>query len=348
MTEEELESRLAENAIDFLERAIDEFKERPKYSIINFYSAVELFLKARLLHEHWSLIVLKDPDRHKFESGDFVSVSFDGLCERLRRVVQSALPDGVQRNFDVVRKHRNRMVHFFHHANDNRGAEIEAVAGEQLRAWYDLHELLISQWSPIFDEYSDRFIGIEEKLKGHREYLQAKFEALGPKIDAEKKLGVKFDMCSSCYFDAARVSSIIGSLHESKCLVCGYQEKGLDYECPECGKTSELDDGGRFVCFACGHKDDEQQIVESINEFKATKDNYFDAMVPANCSECEGYHTVVEYKDHFLCVRCFRVTEGLEQCGWCGEYNNGDMRESSYVGCGICDGAAGWHANKDD
>jgi hypothetical protein len=146
MTEEELKSRLAENAFDFLERAIDEFKGRPKYSIINFYAAVELFLKARLLHEHWSLIVLKT-HRQKFESGDFVSVSFEGMCERLRKVVQSALPEGAQRNFDVVRKHRNRMVHFFHNATEDQGAKTESVAGEQLRPWCDLHDLRNSNHS---------------------------------------------------------------------------------------------------------------------------------------------------------------------------------------------------------
>ncbi|HEX4556398.1 MAG TPA: hypothetical protein VH249_20580 [Xanthobacteraceae bacterium] len=76
-------SRLIENALDFLTRAIDEFEGAPKYSIIHFYAAIELFLKARLLDEHWSLIVSKEPDRAKFESGDFVSVAFDTICIRL-------------------------------------------------------------------------------------------------------------------------------------------------------------------------------------------------------------------------------------------------------------------------
>jgi HEPN domain-containing protein len=41
-----------ENAFDFLETAIEEFNEKPKYSILHFSTAVELFLKARLIHEH--------------------------------------------------------------------------------------------------------------------------------------------------------------------------------------------------------------------------------------------------------------------------------------------------------
>jgi hypothetical protein len=50
---------LVANAIDFLTLATEEFEGRPKHSIIAFHSAVELVLKARLMHEHWSLVVGK-------------------------------------------------------------------------------------------------------------------------------------------------------------------------------------------------------------------------------------------------------------------------------------------------
>jgi hypothetical protein len=110
--QEEWQTRLTDNAIDFLNRAIDDFKAQPKYSIINFHTAVELFLKARLLREHWSLIVLKSPDRQKFEAGDFISVPFDEACVRLQNIVQSPVPERARKNFDAIRKHRNKMVHF--------------------------------------------------------------------------------------------------------------------------------------------------------------------------------------------------------------------------------------------
>jgi hypothetical protein len=57
VTPELLRDRLVANAIDFLRRAINEFKKDPKYSIIHFSAAVELLLKARLMAEHWSLVV---------------------------------------------------------------------------------------------------------------------------------------------------------------------------------------------------------------------------------------------------------------------------------------------------
>lgn len=147
----EWQTGLTNNAIDFLNRAIDDFKAQPKYSIINFHTAVELFLKARLLREHWSLIVSKSPDRQKFDAGDFMSVTFDEACVRLQNIVQSPVPERARKNFDAIRKHRNKMVHFFHDADSGIGPAIEVIAREQLRAWYgraNPYEMLWMKSSP--------------------------------------------------------------------------------------------------------------------------------------------------------------------------------------------------------
>ncbi len=340
-------SHLIENAIEFLARAIDEFQSQPKYSIINFYTAVELFLKARLLHEHWSLVVSKDPDRQKFETGDFASVTFDEACSRLQKVVQSPIPDSARKNFETIRKHRNKMVHFFHQGRRSDFI-IEAIAREQLRAWYDLNQLLTVQWVSVFQAYGSQLAAIEAKLRGHREYLRAKYDSFLPSIAELRSRGVAFRTCGSCGFEAAQVSEKLGDLLQSKCLVCGYQVGWFDYECTECGERSPLYEGGEFNCARCGHKEDEQMIIDGINEFIATKHNYFEAEVPANCSECQGYHTVVEYKDHYLCVVCFALTDALEACGWCAEFNNGDMEDSDWKGCSVCDGKKGWESDRDD
>jgi hypothetical protein len=340
--------RLIENALDFLARAIDDLKEQPKHSIINFYSAVELFLKARLLQEHWSLTVSKDADRQKFEAGDFVSVSFETACERLQNIVQSPISPSARRNFDAVRKHRNKMVHFFHEADQAPANKLEAIAREQLRAWYDLHKLLTVQWSPIFDGYESKFKEIEKKLKGHREFLRAKFHDLAPAIKLEQSRGSVFKGCGSCSFKATRVTGIIGDLSDGQCLVCGYRDQWFAYTCSECSKVSSLREGGEFVCPHCNHKDNTEAIFDNINEFVATPDNYVDALVPANCAECESYHSVAEYKDQFLCVVCFCVTEHVAACGWCSEYGNGDMEHSSLFGCSLCDGSVGNQMSKDD
>jgi len=118
MTPKDLLERLVENAMDFLSQSIEEFDESPKYAVIHFHAAVELFLKARLMAEHWSLVVSKrkDPDWDKFVSGDFLSVSLDEAADKLDKVIRSGLSKQELETLRRLTKHRNKMVHFFHGA----------------------------------------------------------------------------------------------------------------------------------------------------------------------------------------------------------------------------------------
>src|SRR4051812_44192212 len=79
--------KLVENGLDFLQRSLSEVKKNPKYSVIHFSSGIELLLKARLLHEHWSLVVVKPGEitKQQFLSGDFESVSPRKCMERIEQ-----------------------------------------------------------------------------------------------------------------------------------------------------------------------------------------------------------------------------------------------------------------------
>jgi len=278
--------------------AIDGFESQPKYSIINSYSAVELFLKARLLHEHWSLVVAKEPDKQRFDVGDFQSVTFEEAFKRLRNIVQSPLPEPARESFDAIRKHRNKMVHFFHEA-DRSTTSIEAVAAEQLRAWYQLNVLVLRQWRGAFSDLSTSFSQIEKKLTRHKEYLNAKFLDLSPELEELAAAGTVIAACPSCGFKAAEEIEILNGLFQYTCKLCRHHASLLDYECPSCQKVSKIDDGVGFVCGACGHTDSEDEVIERLREVAGSE--------PANCFECSGYHTVIEYDGKYLCVQCFDV-----------------------------------------
>ena len=56
---------LVRNGIDFLEKAMLQLENEPKYSVINFYTAVEIFLKAPLVHDHWTLTMMARLGRRK-------------------------------------------------------------------------------------------------------------------------------------------------------------------------------------------------------------------------------------------------------------------------------------------
>ena len=119
MNKELMFNHLVENALDFLNKAILELNDYPKYSVINFHASVELFLKARLMAEHWTLVIAKrqDPDWDKFIAGDFQSASLDEAANRLAKVIRSGLTKREHEVFRRVTKHRNKMVHFFHEAH---------------------------------------------------------------------------------------------------------------------------------------------------------------------------------------------------------------------------------------
>lgn len=48
---------LIDNGLVFLDKAREELQDSmPKFSIVSFWTAVEILLKVPLLHEHWSLV----------------------------------------------------------------------------------------------------------------------------------------------------------------------------------------------------------------------------------------------------------------------------------------------------
>lgn len=48
---------LINNGLDFLDKAREELEaSKPKFSVVSFWTAVEILLKVPLAHEHWSLV----------------------------------------------------------------------------------------------------------------------------------------------------------------------------------------------------------------------------------------------------------------------------------------------------
>ena len=163
MNQQDLLTRVVENAMDFLSRSISEFDGSPKYSVIHFHAAVELFLKARLMAEHWSLVVSKrqDPDWNKFVAGDFISVSMNEAADKLDRVVRSGLTKQELNTFRGLTNHRNKMVHFFHDAvtvEENEELRRD-IAKEQLTAWFLLYKILTNRWADIFSPWAKKLAG---------------------------------------------------------------------------------------------------------------------------------------------------------------------------------------------
>jgi hypothetical protein len=170
--------RVIENAFDFLETAIEEFDTKPKYSIMHFSTAVELILKARLIDEHWSLIVADKPEKAKFEKGDFRSITIKESIEKIRNVLGDDFPEDYQKALLEIANHRNKLVHFFHDQVGKDARSIaEKVAREQCTGWLYLSRL-INKWEDTFEKYQDKVTELNGKMKKHHVFLSTVYEKI--------------------------------------------------------------------------------------------------------------------------------------------------------------------------
>jgi len=363
MNKKELFDSLVENALDFLARSIDDLNTSPKSSVINFYSAVELFVKARLMHEHWTLIVSKpqDADLDKFIQGDFISVTLDEAASRLAKAVKSGVPRPELEAFQQVKKHRNKMVHFFHQAHSTKTGTTpsqqtvalrQKVAKEQLTAWYLLHRMLTTRWLDVFAPWSAKINEADALLRRHHDFLKVVFDNKQSEISNRKKQGCVIEDCPSCGFQSFIHETDLGVLYDAQCAVCGFSEECIVVECKECQKTVRFVNDGWTTC-DCGCQLEPDDLVSELFRLdfagSPMRDDEHSPRQGGNCGSCGGYHTVVEMPHGgYFCAGCFESFDEIEQCEWCNEPNTGDMEDSFFRGCGACEGRAGWDSDKDD
>jgi len=333
MNKEQILKRLVENALDFLFKAILEINEQPKFSIIHFYAAVELFLKARLMNEHWSLVITKrqEPDWDKFTKGDFQSVSLGEAAIRLKKIVRSSLSNPELKAFNDIAIHRNKIVHFFHASQSKEESDKfkRSIVKQQLIAWYFLHQLLTVQWKSEFSAWKEDIAKLDSSLRQLHDFLQVVFNNMKPEIETLKSEGVRFEKCPSCDFESQEHDDSDSNIYSARCLVCGFVEHCLNIECPDCGTRITLRKEALATCHSCGKHFEPEQVADLVS----------DSDDVGNCSYCDGYHTVVPTdNDEWICTQCFEVFESIEDCEWCHELNTGDMENSYLEGCNCCEG----------
>jgi hypothetical protein len=376
---------LVQNAFDFLKHSIEEFDTAPKYSVIHFCAAVEILLKARLLKEHWSLVISK-PEEAKlddfFKAGKFQSVTLEGARKRLCNIANDDIGDKAYNSFHALAEHRNKMIHFFHpDVDDTKEAKAQIVA-EHCRSWCCLLRLL-ERWDTYFHDFRSDIKQADSMMKKHREYLSAKFEALKPDLDDARKAGYMPKECSACGFDAAVPETNGNPIVPLKCWVCDHTETHFEFKCPHCGKTIVIVNGRIYANCPhpqCGGAIEAEHLKSVLTDWRAQSgvdiepEHLMDALTDhdaaysdsldgddswgtINC-QCGAYQTVIRLikrdskgaikRDNarFLCASCLEIFDHIERCEWCNEYNTGNMENSYVFGCKCCDGQLGWE--KDD
>lgn len=343
------------NAFDFLGRSIDELEAHPKYSVIHFYSAIELFVKARLLKEHWTLIVARpeQADRARFQRGDFQSVGLKEANGRLEKVATDGLLDEELKCFEGLCQVRNQMVHFAHAAQgdgDEAKKEMERIVAAHARGWFYLHRLLTGRWREHFADYEQAAQQMDGRMRKQTKYLEQKFQLLKDDINAAKAAGSYFMHCPSCGFESFKAGELVW-IGVGQCLTCGFSASVMALECvnEECAKPILLV-GGNEWCPECAHNYTPEQIAEVLDEnnnLKLTDYHDPDDLSHVGCGSCDGYATVVPLStDEWFCTDCFDIEETVGQCDWCTGYSTHIPEHSYLSGCSQCEGRAGYE--KDD
>jgi hypothetical protein len=354
LTPDQQFKRICENGFGFVSTAIEQLWENGspdtlKYSVINFYSGVELLLKARLMHEHWSLIVA-DPskaDIDEFLNGEAQTVGLKQAVQRLKKAARVSVPTNAVNSFDELRIHRNRMVHFYHpiEVNDlDQGKQRDAVVFEQCRGWFYLRRLLGDEWHDVFERFQQDVQDINSGMKHHREYLRTVYEQIRPDLENEQRNGAFLAPCSACGFEA-QVLDVVGP-QEQTCRVCLARETFLIEMCPDdsCKQkvllpAEECED---WQCSHCGTLVHLSEVLFHYTiEGKLDDDELHQLAFCTECGNAQTAATLVDGERAF-CFHCFSWHGTIEYCQWCNEPFTGDAEGTYWSGCDQCEGKAGW------
>lgn len=332
----ELFDKVVLNALDFLRRAAIELETLPKYSGVHFYAGLELFFKARLMREHWSLIVLnpEEASLQKLQLGEFKSVTLDNAVKRLRNVCGESFSNQEIDSYTRIRSRRNRVVHFFDVATQPTPLELEELVIEQCRAWYFLDNRLRHEWLKHFQAHKTELKKLGKTIHRNRNFLAAKFKEVGPHIKKAEAEGATFLECVTCGYPAAQLlEEEAPILFKTPCLVCESKWRAIRVPCPHCASPVSIMDVDATPCPKC-----KTAITIDYLITKYGPDQAF-------CMSCEfpASRTVIKLNDRFLCLNCAATFKEIISCEGCTEIIAGlDEYDTALHGCLFCDGRPGW------
>ena len=341
---------LINNGLEFLDKAREELEAaKPKFSVVSFWTAVEILLKVPLVHEHWTLACSgKKIVRSKYVAGDFQSVTYDETCARLGDILEKPLPRETMAFFDKVRQHRNRVVHFYHPSFSD--AEQEQIQREQADAWFALNRLMRDDWKSLFGvRLRQKLAGNETMmLRGNEFYAAARLRQIQSEVDSLVRNNVDVHECYQCKQKASVTLTEPDvdpryDLQNTTCQVCYVSSSCILINCPECKKSQTLFDGGDdFACIGCGFESSRIALLDSPLR---TIDEQTLNILPAGCTDCMSAESVCKSGDGYLCVECLTFSSTLKQCGHCGRFSDYVPELSFMTGCAFCDGDDSFYKN---
>jgi hypothetical protein len=276
-----------ENGLDYLISVVDNLAREDgsqvsarnlKYGVLHLQAAAEVLLKARLRHEHWTLVIAKlerKPTTYEnFSAGNFSSCTMEDAALRLRNIVGLDISDENIKALQELAQSRNALQHW---GLDDTGPEVEAKAAlvlDFLIRFLDEH-----LFPALSDEERERTQEDMERIRVGLADIQAFVNRRMESVRADLASHLDRTLeCPSCH----QFGLLVEGREYIKCYFCGRQKvsgnAALEYifhmldrwwvgegrtpieECPHCSSDSLVWEARALaspqdfidICFHCG------------------------------------------------------------------------------------------------
>lgn len=273
------------NGLDYLLSVVDLLSGAPgprelKYAVLHLQAGTEVLLKARLLREHWSLVV-NDPGKaswDKYNSGDFVSCGTEEAIHRLRKIVRLDISDAQARAVAELSRTRNALQHY------GLTRPVPAVKAQAVRVLDFLLDFISEHMQPrLHRDQVDEFylenpeaiqigramVTVRSRLRDIEAFVTARFAQLQDELSPHLDRTVACHHCGqlalvaggewiTCRF-CRETAPAEHAADEYASFVLNRDELGHEH-CPDCrrkalvvgAQTAAAPGQATMLCFACG------------------------------------------------------------------------------------------------
>ena len=335
----EMFNALVDNGLSLLQRAVRDIENEPHHAVIDFAAGLELLLKARLFHEHWSLVGEKPHNTGwaEIKSGRAKSIGGTSLVDALSSVLDAQLHKRCKDTLKSVIEHRNRSVHFV------PDEDFYSIAQEQYRCWQHVLAVFEGSWKEVFSGHTDRIQQVNKSFHTLATFLETKYEEIkaSGRLEGFRKAGTLLT-CGTCGLEAVVVQDVTSGYSIGHCEVC---QESMHVGQFSCNHWLVLpDDFTDEIECKCGSQHGPSELAKQIAPPKTHDELLCDGDGVANCGECLQAHTVAPHGAGYVCVACHREfdEDSISECEFCNDSWAGmDLTDSYFEGCEFCDGRGG-------
>lgn len=278
-------------------------KRHLKYALLHLCSSIEVLFKVRLKQEHWSLVFanVSKADNAAEDDGEFESVGFNDLMDRLVRICKIDLSEERRRQLANLRKRRNRMEHYG--AVDSLLA-VTASVSTMVSFTIDFVEAAFT--SEVLEQERRLINDIRGKLGACSAFVDQRWKEIRKDVDGfHSVIG-----CPTCQQPALEIDA--GCV---KCRFCYHtatpQEAANEYIMRVIGQESRYSverDGGQWPLSTCPECKADTLVTKIIGNgsFCFNCGRLWATDELGQCLDCNVFY-VVDLEGIGICNACFQT-----------------------------------------